>query len=225
MSARLTTKEFIRRAQRVHGKRYDYSATKYVHNKFNVLIKCSTHGDFSQSPSGHMNGRGCRLCANEQRSNHRRIYPVKGFKTHSFVATGRWLLRRNARRNTNNMYHEFRCPHGRKRFLLHANVKHGLSKSCGHWGECFLERAYINSDGYIIVTVDHKQLSLHRYVMEKKLGRKLRQDETVHHKNGNRQDNRPRNLELWSKNHGAGARVVDLRKYLMTIPRSLGGLK
>jgi len=37
---------------------------------------------------------------------------------------------------------------------------------------------------------------LHRVVMEKKLGRKLREDEEVHHKNGRFGDNRPSNLEV-----------------------------
>jgi hypothetical protein len=36
----------------------------------------------------------------------------------------------------------------------------------------------------------------HRIIMQKKLGRKLREDEEVHHKNGKFGDNRPENLEV-----------------------------
>jgi hypothetical protein len=49
----------------------------------------------------------------------------------------------------------------------------------------------------------------HHAVMAKMIGRPILKGETVHHKNGERADNRPENLELWSSRHGKGQRVED----------------
>lgn len=73
---------------------------------------------------------------------------------------------------------------------------------------------YINSNGYVLVSAKDPRtrngwVMEHRLVMEKSLGRLLTKQETVHHKNGNREDNRMENLELWSKSQPYGQRVED----------------
>lgn len=54
-----------------------------------------------------------------------------------------------------------------------------------------------------VKTADGRNMMEHRYVMEQVLGRRLMRSEQVHHKNHDRLDNRPENLEIvTSSEHG-----------------------
>lgn len=57
-----TTEIFIEKADVVHSNFYDYSSVEYVNSKTHVVINCLLHGEFSQTPSHHLFGKGCAQC-------------------------------------------------------------------------------------------------------------------------------------------------------------------
>jgi len=54
--------EFITKARKQHGDKYDYSEVNYVNCEAKVCIICPEHGEFFQAPSSHLQGNGCPKC-------------------------------------------------------------------------------------------------------------------------------------------------------------------
>lgn len=84
-------------------------------------------------------------------------------------------------------------PHHEK-----SNIPYGSGKD---W--------HLDKVGYVKRNARNRVIYQHREVMEAIIGRALLSSETVHHVNGDKSDNRPENLELWSRSQPAGQRLID----------------
>jgi hypothetical protein len=88
----------------------------------------------------------------------------------------------------------------------------------------------IDAQGYKTITkrghpnqMDAKgRIREHVYIMSNHLGRPLFKGETIHHKNGDRLDNRIENLELWNRGQPPGQRIEDRIKYYIEFLEQYG---
>lgn len=92
----------------------------------------------------------------------------------------------------------------------HHNWRGGRSSHIGYAIILKPDHPAANKTGYVFE---------HRAVMEQLIGRYLDNNETVHHRNGVKNDNRPENLELWASKHPSGQRVCDLVAWAKQIIR------
>ena len=70
----LTPKEFVEKAKKVHGNKYDYSKVDYRGSKEKIEIICPKHGSFFQLPFDHLDGHGCQKCGAIVSNDETEIY-------------------------------------------------------------------------------------------------------------------------------------------------------
>jgi hypothetical protein len=84
---------------------------------------------------------------------------------------------------------------------------------------------YVTGEGYrAFKNGGGKRILEHRQVMEQRLGRPLLRYENVHHKDGNRLNNDPANLELWNTSQPCGQRVEDKIEFCRSLLAEYGQL-
>lgn len=98
------------------------------------------------------------------------------------------------------------------RVLRHNRIDSRLekrySKHCKRGGRIshlgYVMIRLVEDDPLYCMTNQSGYVFEHRFIVAKTIGRPLKQNETVHHKNGIKEDNRIGNLQLRSKAHGPG---------------------
>lgn len=72
---KLTKEDFLEKAKKVHGDKYDYSKVEYKNTTTKVCIICKKEGhvEFYQTPENHTRGQGCPMCAREFIGNVQRL--------------------------------------------------------------------------------------------------------------------------------------------------------
>lgn len=90
MSRKLTKKEFIDKAEQIHGNEYDYSLVNYCGTRTPIDIICKIHGTFQQKPNDHLNNRGCTKCGNDKKNRFRKLTKETLIKKAEKIHCGRY---------------------------------------------------------------------------------------------------------------------------------------
>ena len=148
---KLTKEEFIRRAKKVHGSKYDYSKVKYVNSKAKVCIICPEHGEFWQTPNSHLNSKhGCPICGTI--ASHKSIMrSLDDFISEARAVHGDKYDYSKVKYINCDTKVEIICPeHGPFWQTPYAHLKgYGCQKCSGHYmdTEYFIELATKKYDG------------------------------------------------------------------------------
>lgn len=168
-----------------------------------------------------------------------RIKDLQGLKFNRLTAIS-FAEVRQLRNGKRFAYWNCVCDCGTPKVVCGINLTHGQVKSCGCLGRektaarskeifgpahpAWKGGRAVDRNGYVWVWArghpnankQHRHPE-HRLIMEAHLGRYLGKDESVHHKNGIKNDNRIENLELWSRYQPTGQRVQDLVSWAMEV--------
>ena len=147
----LTKEDFITKARKKHKDKYDYSKVKYVNNATKVCIICSNpeHGEFWQTPTGHLSGKGCSKCGGNY-----------------VPSTKEWIASANKVHNGKYNYSKVKYVNAHAKITIHC-PKHGEflqtpndhlnGNGCPKCNLSHLERSVMNYLDEVGITYDYQK--------------------------------------------------------------------
>ena len=131
---KLNVEKFIEKSNKVHtDNKYDYSKVVYgKNNTEKVIIICPIHGEFLQTPNGHLNGRGCPMCGNETRIKKCIQHNKSIFVDLTGKKFNNWnVIKMTSKNKMGGLMWLCRCDCGKEKNINGSNLKQRLSKNCG----------------------------------------------------------------------------------------------
>lgn len=74
---KITVDDFVKKANKIHHNKYNYSKVNYKNTSTKVCIICPEHGEFWQTPNNHLFGAGCPTCPQSNLEGKMRQFLIK----------------------------------------------------------------------------------------------------------------------------------------------------
>lgn len=155
-----TLEDFIKRAVKIHGDKYDYKDVIYNRTDEKVTIHCPVHGKFEQTPHSHLKGVGCYDCGRVIAYNKIRKASVDFFKEAKEFHKGKYDYSISKYLGSMKKI-EYICPvHGKMKQEARGHLRYGCEKcaqdkSRRPYEELLEEGRKIHEDRYIYPSKDY----------------------------------------------------------------------
>ena len=156
-----STEEFIKKAEKIHGNKYDYSKVNYIDKLTKVIIKCNMcNNEFEQRPDIHLRGSGCSEC-NKESKGEKRIEEILNSKNISFERSKNFEDLKDVKYLTYDFYLpdynlliEYNGKqHYRGDSIFFKNAKNSFHRQLHHdW----LKRKYANKNNFNYLVISYK---------------------------------------------------------------------